>query len=107
MPLKCVSMKTKCPRCQPRYQVSKSAYHKFAETTHRIFFHSTIVSREERIIKLRDSGEVGTLFSSPLEASFLMDYRPFIYGGLASMTAEFGEIICFRLVTDKAWDNFS
>lgn len=23
------------------------------------------------------------------------------------MTAEFGEIICFRLVTDKAWDNFS
>ena len=33
----------------------------------------------------------------PLKPSFLMDYRPFIYGGLASMTAEFGEIICFIL----------
>jgi len=28
-----------------------------------------------------------------------MDYRPFIYGGLASMTAEFGEIICLIPLT--------
>lgn len=49
----------------------------------------------------------------PLEPSFLMDYRPFIYGGLASMTAEFGEIICFIPLTvtkpeqkqRKAWNS--